>query len=58
MRGELGGLRGELAGVRGELATTRQQFEAALDNLSLRLTVRLGGMVAIAVAILATIIKR
>ena len=34
-----------------------QQLEAAIDNLTLRMTVRLGGMIAVAVAILAAINK-
>jgi hypothetical protein len=38
-------------------ASIRQELHTSIDNLALRLTVRLGGMVAIAVAILATIIK-
>jgi hypothetical protein len=36
---------------------TRTDLEAALDRLSLRLTARLGGMIAIAVAVLAAIVK-
>ncbi len=34
-----------------------QQLEVAIDNLTLRMTVRLGGMIAVAVAILAAINK-
>ena len=34
-----------------------QQLEAAIENLTLRMTVRLGGMIAVAVAILAAINK-
>ena len=33
------------------------KLEAAIDNLTLRMTVRLGGMIAVAVAILAAINK-
>jgi len=36
---------------------TKSDLSLALEHQTLRLTVRLGGMVAIAVAILATIIK-
>ena len=36
---------------------TKTDLSLALEHQTLRLTVRLGGMVAIAVAILATIIK-
>ena len=42
--------------VMAELVT-RTDLEAALDRLSLRLTARLGGMIAIAVAALAAIVK-
>jgi len=42
--------------VMAELVT-KTDLDAALDHLALKLTVRLGGMVAVAVAILATIIK-
>lgn len=35
----------------------RQQLEARIDRVTLQMTVRLGSMIAIAVAILATIIK-
>jgi len=36
---------------------TKADLTLALDHQALKLTVRLGGMVALAVAILATIIK-
>jgi hypothetical protein len=36
---------------------TKTDLNLALDHQALKLTVRLGGMVALAVAILATIIK-
>ena len=36
---------------------TKTDLTMALDHLALKLTVRLGGMVTVAVAILATIIK-
>jgi hypothetical protein len=42
--------------VMGELVT-RSDLQAAMDNLSLRLTLRLGVMLAAGVAILAAIIK-
>ncbi|OJY74666.1 MAG: hypothetical protein BGP12_06850 [Rhodospirillales bacterium 70-18] len=57
-----------IAAVRGDLDTTRRELdtsiaaarrdtESAIDRQTLRLTVRLGGIVAIGVAALATIIK-
>ena len=53
--------RTDLEGARRELDTsivaTRRDLESAIERQTLRLTVRLGGMVAIAVAVLATIIK-
>jgi hypothetical protein len=36
---------------------TKTDLALALDHMALKLTVRLGGMVALAVAVLATIIK-
>jgi len=42
--------------VMAELVT-KIDLDTALDHLALKLTVRLGGMVTVAVAILATIIK-
>ena len=42
--------------VMAELVT-KSDLEAAMDRLSLRLTIRLGGMLAIGVAALAAIVK-
>jgi hypothetical protein len=42
--------------VMAELVT-KTDLESALDRLSLRLTVRIGGMIAVAIAALAAIIK-
>jgi hypothetical protein len=36
-----------------DLLTTKQEFQAAVDTLTLRLTVRLGGIVAAGIGILA-----
>ena len=43
--------------VMADLAALEQRFMAALDTLGLRLTVRMGGLVAIGVAVLAALIK-
>jgi hypothetical protein len=43
--------------TKADLLTTRQQLEAALDNLGLRLTVRLGIMLAAGLGALAALIK-
>ena len=50
-------LKADIATVRGEIAAAEQRVMAAMDTLGLRLTVRLGGLIAIGVAILAAIIK-
>lgn len=42
--------------VMGELVT-KNDLEAALDRLSLRLSVRMGAMLAVAVAALAALVK-
>jgi hypothetical protein len=44
--------------TRQQLETTRQQLEAAMDNLGLRLTVRLGIMLAAALGAIAALIKQ
>jgi hypothetical protein len=36
-----------------DLLTTKQEFQAAVDTLTLRLTVRLGGMIAAGIGALA-----
>jgi hypothetical protein len=38
-------------------ASLRQELRTSIDHLALRLTVRLGGIVVIGAAVLATIIK-
>lgn len=43
--------------LRSSIMTIRRDLEAIIEHQTLRLTVRLGGIVAIGVAILATIIK-
>jgi hypothetical protein len=54
-------LEGAISGVRHDLDTglagVRRDFRAALENMELRLTVRLGFMLGLAVAALAAIIK-
>jgi hypothetical protein len=43
--------------TKADLLTTRQQLEAAMNNLGLRLTVRLGIMLAAGLSALAALIK-
>ena len=47
----------DLLSLRQEMASRFQRLEMAIENQTLRMTVRLGGMVAVAVAILAAINK-
>ncbi len=46
----------ELA-TRSDLEVTRRELEDVIERQALRITIRLGGMIAIAVAILAGIVK-
>lgn len=46
-----------ITAVREEMAAMRRDFRSALDNMGLRLTIRLGAMLVVAIAALATIIK-
>lgn len=43
--------------TRSDLDVARRGLEATIENLELRLLVRFGGLIAVAVAILAAIIK-
>jgi hypothetical protein len=60
-RYDLGVLRNDLDTVRRELETkidaVRRELEAKIDTLSMRLTIRMGVMIAAGVAALAAIIK-
>lgn len=47
---------GELV-TRTDLLAAKQELQTAMDNLGLRLTVRLGVMLAAAIAILGAIVK-
>ena len=46
-----------LEGVRKDLQSVEARLEAKIDTLSLRLTVRLGGLLAAGIAILAGLLK-
>lgn len=50
-------LDGSVTSLREEMAGIRRDFRAALDNMGLRLTVRLGAMLGVGVAVLAATIK-
>lgn len=47
----------DIAALKADIAALEQRVMAALDTLGLRLTVRMGGPVAIGVAVLAALIK-
>jgi outer membrane protein TolC len=54
---DIGALKADIATIRGEIAAAEQRVMAAMETLGLRLTIRLGGLIAVGVAILAAIIK-
>ena len=47
----------DLLAVRQDLLATKQELETAMENLGLRLTVRLGGLLALGIGALAALIK-
>lgn len=47
----------DLEDVRKEISHTRQELESKIDKLGLQLTVKFGGMLVVAVGVLAAIIK-
>jgi hypothetical protein len=49
--------KGDIATLKADLAAVEQRVMTAMDNLGLRLTVRLGGLIAVGVAVLAALIK-
>src|SRR3954454_23256808 len=59
MRADLAAVRGELkadiAALRSDMAALEQRLTSLIETQSLRLTVRLGGLIAIGIAILAAI---
>jgi hypothetical protein len=55
-RSEVGAFRSEVA-LKTEMAALEQRLSAAIDTMGLRLTVRMGGLIAVGVAVLAAIIK-
>jgi len=61
LKSDIAGLRAELksdiAGVRSEMSALDQRLTALIETQGLRLTVRLGGLIAVGIAILAAIIK-
>ena len=56
-KADIAALKADIAAVRAEIAAAEQRVMAALETLGLRLTVRMGGLIAVGVAVLAAIIK-
>ena len=54
---DIAALKADIAAVKTGVAALEQRLTAAMDTLGLRLTVRMGGPIAIGVAVLAAIIK-
>lgn len=54
---EVTSLKQDVAGLKQAIASLDQRFELKIDNLALQLTVRLGIMLAAAVAVLGAIVK-
>ena len=53
----IGGVRGELDVLRSDLDAFRRNFETRLDNLGLRLTVRMGVMLAAGLTLLGAVLR-
>ena len=43
--------------TKADLATTKDELKIAMDNLALRLTIRLGSMLGVGIALIAAIVK-
>jgi phosphoenolpyruvate-protein kinase (PTS system EI component) len=49
--------KGDIAAVRADMGALKQELLAAIDALGLRMTIRLGAMIGVAVAILGAILR-
>jgi hypothetical protein len=56
-KADVAGLKSDIALLRNDMAAVEQRIMTAIDTMSLRLTVRMGGLIAVGVAVLAAIIK-
>jgi hypothetical protein len=50
-------LKADIATLRSDMAALEQRLTALIETQALRLTIRLGGLIAVGIAILAAIIK-
>jgi hypothetical protein len=57
LKTDIARLETKIAAVQSDIAALEQRTTSAMENLGLRLTVRLGGLIAVGIAILAAIIK-
>ena len=51
------GLHRDMEILRRDMDTIRREHDSALDRQTLRMTVRLGGMIAVGIALLASLIR-
>lgn len=56
-KADIAALKSDIAQLRNDMAALEQRVTSAIDTMSLRLTVRMGGLIAVGVAVLAAIIK-
>jgi hypothetical protein len=49
--------KGDIAALKADMAALEQRLAASIETQGLRLTIRLGGLIAIGVAVFAAIIK-
>jgi hypothetical protein len=47
----------DVLAIKSDLLATEQRLRTAMDTLALRLTVRLGAMIVVAIGALATLLK-
>src|SRR4051794_30818674 len=56
-KADLAAVRADMAALRSDMAALEQRLTALIETQALRLTIRLGGLIAVGIAILAAIIK-
>jgi hypothetical protein len=57
LKADIAAVKAEVAAVKVDVAAVEQRVMAAMETLGLRLTVRLGGLIAVGIAVLAAVIK-
>jgi len=56
-KADIAALKADMAALKADMAALEQRLTALIEAQGLRLTIRLGGLIAIGVAVLAAIIK-